>query len=334
MDPINAAWITAVSSFIAAALSALLTHLYCNRRDRAVLSVGVETFAKFRLPVAIPKDVYAKICHEGVFSSWAEDIVKWDIKNKIERNEFELMELQDLRSLCSKFLSRYREKTDDLRSMLDSFKSCTSVNSLTNDQKDTLARLRHFWLRTFKQDIFMALAKNFDETINEIRQNFKGDLEQWQRVLEAVEALGAWLNQGLGKEGNQGKRITPTPRSPDNTQDPYLCVELLARNSGRSETLIRETATLRIGDFSLPLRGITEKQGFELYSGKYWRIKPTSIEQLRFAQDPRETTLAQLQKVRDLIDDRRHKAVITIQDYIGNQISTDEFDLRDKPDGQ
>jgi len=87
-----------------------------------------------------------------------------------------------------------------------------------------------------------------------------------------------------------------------------------------------------VGDFAIPLKGITGAYGFELYTGKYWRVKPTSIQEARFSQDPNQTTLAQLQKLRNLMEDRRHKAVVVIEDYLGDEIRTSEFELKDQPD--
>jgi len=236
------AWIAGVSSIIAAALSSLLTHLWLKRRERAVVRVAVEDFKRIRLPLRIPDQVYDSMRWQGDFKQWAKDIVKWDIEDAFDRNAFELHELRDLRSLCPKFIEKWKDKVADVTEMLGHLQGQVDPASPTESQQRVLSRLRHFWLETFKQDIFMSFTKNTDETVAEIRRNFDGDIVQYNRAIAAVSEMKTWLDQGLGAQGNQAQRITPVPKSPDNPQEPFVSIELLVRNSGRSETLIKDVA--------------------------------------------------------------------------------------------
>jgi hypothetical protein len=101
------------------------------------------------------------------------------------------------------------------------------------------------------------------------------------------------------------------------------------QNSGRTETLLRDSALLRLRGKEFTLKGINTSVGFDVYSGKYFDVKPASVQSVAFSHHPNETTLTELHDMKQLLLDRTHKARIIVKDFGGKTHSTAWFTFRE-----
>ncbi len=325
------AWVTGISSVMAAGLSAGLTHMYRNNREKAVVSVTIDEFKRSRAPIAMPKDIFNIIKKEGGFREYLKPIVRWDPSKKFNKNEFTLSELRELLHLSPEYITKCQTEVDEFKSYIDSFSKPQYPPS--DEQAYILALLRGYWHQSFKEDIFISYSKDSNDVAEKIKNNLEGDIHGRQIAVNSLTLLNNWLSKGLSADAQNNEKIVPGIKSPKNPQIPFINISLLVRNSGKSETLIKDSASLIINDnVIIPIKSYSEEQGFSVYNGKFWRIKPTSIVSCDFSQDPYLTNMAQLQSLRDLIEDRRHLAYIEIEDYSGMKIRTNQFTIKDIAD--
>jgi hypothetical protein len=66
-----------------------------------------------------------------------------------------------------------------------------------------------------------------------------------------------------------------------------------------------------------------------VYSGKYFQVKANSMEPIAFSHHPNETTLADLNDMKQLLLDRSHQAKILVEDFRGKKYATKRFLFRE-----
>ncbi len=321
------AWITGMTGLVSAGAGAILTTAYRDYRDRAILAATMESFRRQRHPIRLPKELHAVVKPQGILTGWIDKIVKWEVKRPFDENRFALSELRDVHRLLPQFISVRSATLAEFTELRDSMQ--TPQNPPTDQQRLTLARLRAYWQDAFKEDVFVTYDADPQGTARKIINNFVGDIGQTTLVLEAAGAFRDWLDRGLAADAPAGVRISAVPKEPTVAGDPYVHVEVLVANTGKSETLIKDVAVFRCGALALKLKGYRSEYGFDVFIGKFWRVKPAAIEQLTFSQHPELTNLAQLQELRQIFLDRHRSGYVEIEDFRGRKTRTKPFVVRE-----
>lgn len=319
-------WVTLLGSLVSAIIGAAVSIVYRDFRDRPRLRVDVESFSRARHPISLPSNLHAQTRFQGTLHLWVDTIVKWNASKAFEKGEFELSQLKEIRHLLPQFLDQQKAQLADYHEMKASMSQPASAQAML-----TLSRIRAHWQKAFDQDVFVVYEQDQQNVTRMLISNFDGDIQQTQAVIVASQALLDWLDGGLNPQTAAASRIAETPIEPDSPRKPFIRIELLAVNSGRTETLINNRATLRCGRLSINLRSYIREYGYDVFSGKFWKVKPNELEGLAFSQDPDHTTQHQLVELRDLIEDGRSSAVVEITDYSGRRLRSAKFRLRDRP---
>jgi hypothetical protein len=189
--------------------------------------------------------------------------------------------------------------------------------------------IRHWWQQEYHKDIFVSYTENPQEVSAQLIAGFQGDMNQIKHSVDGISALLTYLEQGFAAQTPPVQKITAPPEEPTNPRKPFVIFELLAQNSGKTETLISDWATLEVNGKSFKLKGINESVGFDVYSGKFFNVKPAAVESIVFSQHPDETTLAELNDLKQLLLDRRHKARVIVGDFRGKRYATARFLFRE-----
>lgn len=321
-------WFVALSTLLAAGVGAVVAIMYRDFRDRARVKLEVESVARLRTPIPLPQMVHEQVRLLGSFQQWLDDIVKWEAPKILTEGRFELSQLKDLLHLAPQYVEKEERFMSEIQQMRESLQKFEDPP--TPDQQMTLSRVRAYWQKTFNEDVFIAYSENPQQVAKRLMGNLDGDIVQSKRAIAGVKVFIEWLQNGLSPQAGPKERIVAMPRLPESPSKPFIDVELLAVNTGRSETLIPERAVLHCGKYQIRLRGYGREYGYDVYQGHFWRIKPNEVAELVFSQDPDHTTLGQLEDLRALINEGNHKAFVELEDYGGRRIHTKRFVLRDQ----
>ncbi len=312
-------WVVITLPLGTAILGAIASHLFRDFRDRPILDLSLESLHRARGHLSMPADLFAIVRLQGSFHFWLDKIVKWSVKC-FDNNKFTVTELRDTRYLAPLFLEDCRTTVQDAQAMLATLQQ--PRNPPTDEQRLTLARMRSYWLERHGADVFEAWTREPDATAQRIAAKLTGDVHQREFAIKAVERMVRWLDEGLAPSAPTAIRLVAPVEEPSDPRKPFLFVNLLARNRGKTQVLVRDTATLRVGGITIHLKGVEAETGFGVFHGKYYRISPSEITELRFAQDPERTTLKNLQDVAALLSHGASRAVFTIIDYDSRRTNT------------
>ncbi len=318
---------TLVMPVLGAIVGALANHIYRDYRDRLVLHLSVDRFGRTRLPVALPKEIYSKAYPQGTFQQWLDKIVKWKVHDAFEGNAFKESQLKDTMNLAPQFIAREKARLERYQTMQDSLRNPRPQP--TEAAAWTLSMIRHWWQQEYHKDVFVSYTENPQAVSTQLIAGFQGDINQIKHCIEGVTALLTYLEQGFAAQTPPAQRIVAPPEEPSNPRKPFVIFELLAQNSGKTETLISDRATLEVNGKTFKLKGINESVGFDVYSGKFFNVKPAAVESIVFSHHPDETTLAELNDLKQLLLDRRHKARVVVRDFRGKRYATARFLFRE-----
>lgn len=245
--------------------------------------------------------------------------MKWDEKFAFTENRFTLENLKDLRYLLSKYRDRCTAQIARFSTYCEGLK--TPTNPPSADAKYALAVVRGYWLKNFHEDIFVSYGKDPQKVAEILIANYEGDIAQLNIALDSVGKLIDYLEKGFAPDAGPADSIVEIVETPDMPRKPFLLLEIMVHNLGKSETLILGDAWLAIGDERFRLTGLVERLGVEVHSGKYFRVKPNAVEELTFTQHPDHTTKAQLAALNQILNQRADVGQIELQDFAGKKYS-------------
>lgn len=318
--------ISIFAAIIGAGVGAIVNHLYRDFKDRPVIDITIESIYRARAPIRLPQNIYRSVKIQGAFIQWLDEVTAWDVKSTFDENRFTINQLMELRHLTPQAITLFEANLADIEDLLTSVKVPENEHQL----RVALARVRTYWLNAFREDIFIAYSEAPNDVSKRVLENIRGDKEQTAYQISALKQLNEWLNRGLGPDSLPQYRIEAQTLPPDNPQKPYIFIEVLVRNSGRTETLLRDRASLLItDDVEIDLRGILERYGFDVYPDRYYPIKSHSIQQLVFSQDPDKTNRSELQQLEEIFANRDHSGKIVLEDYTGKKYTANKIIVKE-----
>jgi hypothetical protein len=179
----------------------------------------------------------------------------------------------------------------------------------------TLACVRSYWQARFHVDLFVEYQRDPRAACQQLTAHFQGDLNSLKESIEDLKGLKKFLDAGFSPDAPPGSKIAATV---DTTLDPrqtYLLFDLLVQNIGRTEVLLKDVGILRVGGARLNLKGLIETKGFDVFTGKYYKLPPLSVESITMTQDPDSTTLNQMTEIVRRLARAQEQAIIDLRDF-------------------
>lgn len=314
-----------VSSIVAAILGATASRTYEEFIARPRLTATVQNVKRVRKAITLPDLVYADAYPMGSFHLMADRIVKWDVNDAFEKNSFTEAELKDLFHLLPQFMERLEANHQRASRRLTVVKQLGGT--LSEEARSQLSALRGHWSKMNDEDVFVAYDKDPDRVKEQLVSETKGDLHQIESLKDKSNLFLDYLDIGFSSSAPESVRIRAMPEDPETPRKPFVLVDILVQNVGRTDTLIGHTAELLVAGEGFPLRALKADQGFDVYSGSYRTIKGHSTELVTYSQDPDRTNQEQLINLKEFMAVSKKDASIVLHDFKGKTVESSQFDF-------
>ncbi len=289
------AWTSAFFGVVAAFAGAAATYFYNEFSLRPRLRVGVRSVSIARRPIRLPDAIYDLALMQGSFQEWLDEVVKWKVVQHFNDNSFTARELREVRSMLPYYVSRLDRGVEDARKLLEDVGAGASGSSGRFDL--ALSRLRHQWKSIFGTDVFVDYGHDPAGTTARMREFLTGDLSQFMHVREGCIIIQKYLDDGFSADAGPSTKIEAPLQSFENPRIPFILIELMIENTGKTPSLIHQDALLKMEGKRFHIRSTIQSavpSVREVYSGEFHKVDPLKVEVVVWTQHPDRTSSEQM----------------------------------------
>jgi hypothetical protein len=267
--------------------------------------------------IHLSRNALQAVTVDGNLQKYVEDRVTWSFSEALKNNSFEYRQLGDLVELLPKFSEEFNRQLAQRESYLATVSAAPVKVGVRNQELDYyLCLTRKYFLDQFKKDIFAEYEQSPQETVDLLKRDLNGDIQQSKASLVAGDSLFAQV-QNLRSAG------PPDVEPIIGGIIPNVIITAIVSNTGRSAALLRNSAVLSGVGWKVTLIGYNKKIGTRERANRYNKVESYSVTEITFAFDLDLSVKVDMERAYAAIRDNRGEFSIEVKDVSGEQYSRD-----------